>query len=61
MGNHQQELAEKLNEGHAIMCYPKPLTSTLTSLKTLNVERYPTCNRHMFTIYVEKLMEFECK
>lgn len=60
MGNHQQELAEKLhNECHALMCYPNTLTSTLTSLKTVNLRRYPKCNPHIFTAYVDRLMGFQ--
>lgn len=57
MGNHQLELANKLHqEGHALMCYPENLCSTLCNLKTSNFKQLPKANQVAFSSYIESLM-----
>lgn len=57
MGNHQLELASKLqSEGHVLMCYPESLCTVINDLKTATLKPFPQPNHSIFSSYIENLM-----
>ncbi|XP_057375948.1 UDP-N-acetylglucosamine transferase subunit ALG13 homolog [Daphnia carinata] len=59
MGNHQLELAEKLqSERHVVMCYPETLKTTLSDFDTSCLKILHINNQMALSNYIEKLMGF---
>ncbi|KAI9554473.1 hypothetical protein GHT06_019746 [Daphnia sinensis] len=59
MGNHQLELAEKLqSEKHVVMCYPETLKTTFADFNTSCLKTLPNNNQMALSNYIEKLMGF---
>lgn len=60
MGNHQMELAGKLNrDEHAVMCRPQTLASTIKNLNPSIMIKFPTASPKKFHNYLEKIMGFK--
>nr|CAG4643647.1 EOG090X0KOU [Ilyocryptus agilis] len=57
MGNHQLELAEKLHsEGHAVMCFPQTLLTTLQEMEPSELKPFPKVDGSKFSNYLNELM-----